>query len=289
MGLEAEALVEYSSADQIIVHTSKGDFTSSMLIGADGVNSIVARDTGLLPNRRTGIALETELAVSSEALEAQGHYATFDFGAIPYGYGWVFPKRDRLTIGVYHAKPGKATNIRQALDTFIRNLTIPGENKIIRLTGHHIPLGGGDNPLHKGRVLLVGDAANLADPWFGEGLYYAIRSGNIAAQVIHSAFNSSTLDLSPYTQTIQKQFIRQFYYANIFASIVYHAQHPCSLAFQRSEILQQGVFNVIGGDLTFKELLNTIGLRIPVVGWQMLLWSGETQRDYSVGNTGNPQ
>jgi len=278
-----------TKTNHIIVHTNKGEFASSMLIGADGVNSIVARDTGLLPNRQTGIALETELAVTTEALESQGHYATFDFGAIPYGYGWVFPKRDRLTIGVYHAKPGKANNIRQTLETFIRNLSIPGEHKIIRLTGHHIPLGGRDEPLHKGQVLLVGDAANLADPWFGEGLYYAIRSGIIAAQGIHNAFKSGTYDLSSYTQTIQEQFIRQFHYANIFASIVYHAQYPCSLAFQRSEILQQGVFNVISGDLTFKELLNTIGLRLPVVGWQMLRWSGETQRDYSDNNTDNPQ
>lgn len=272
-------------ADGVIVHTPKGNFEAAVLIGADGVNSVIAREADMLPNRQTGIALETELHVPAAALEEQGHYATFDFGAIPYGYGWIFPKKDRLTVGVFHAKPGKAKRIRNSLKTFINNLELIQKHETIRLTGHYIPLGGGNAPLHKGRILLIGDAANLADPWLGEGLYYAIRSGLIASDVISSAFESNFFDLKAYTQTIQEQIIKQFHYAKIFASIVYNAQYPCSLAFQRSEILQQAVFSVIRGNLTFKEMLNAVGSRLPVIGWQMLRWSGATDRDYSDNST----
>ena len=45
---------------------------------------------------------------------------------------------------------------------------------MLHLQGHPIPLGATRQPVHRGRALLVGDAANLADPWLGEGIYYAV-------------------------------------------------------------------------------------------------------------------
>jgi len=102
--------------DRMVVTTTQGELHAQLLAGADGVNSIVARSVGLIPNREVGVALEAELAVPPASLDTQGAYATFDFGALPGGYGWIFPKRDHLSVGVFKAIPGKAGELKKALE-----------------------------------------------------------------------------------------------------------------------------------------------------------------------------
>ena len=168
--------------DRVVVTTTQGELQSQLLAGADGVNSRVARSVGLLVKREAGVGLEAELAVSPAVLEKQGAYATFDFGAIAGGYGWIFPKHDHLSVGLFKASPGKANGLRQALERFIARQEALTNPQILHLQGHQIPLGGRKHTLDKGRVLLMGDAANLADPWIGEGISYAIMSAHLAAE-----------------------------------------------------------------------------------------------------------
>lgn len=101
------------------VETPQGKYTCCVLVGADGVNSIIARKAGLLSTRKFGFGLEAELLVPPSALSDQGRFATFDFGVIPQGYGWILPKRDKLSVGVFHAVSGKAVGIRRYLDKLI--------------------------------------------------------------------------------------------------------------------------------------------------------------------------
>jgi flavin-dependent dehydrogenase len=163
-----------------------------------------------------GVAVEAELAVSPVSLEAQGTYATFDFGALPGGYGWIFPKRDHLSVGIFKAIPGKAINLKKALEKFIASEAVLLDPRILHLQGHQIPLGGRKQTLHKGRVLLVGDAANLADPWMGEGISYAVVSARLAAEQMFNALGSNQIDLSSYTNLINASITPQLLSARQF-------------------------------------------------------------------------
>ena len=78
--------------------------------------------------------------------------------------------------------------------------------------GHPIPLGDGARTLHVGRALLAGDAAGLADPFLGEGIYYAIRSGQLAAQALHKSLETG-IDLSSYILAVNEEIIADFAYA----------------------------------------------------------------------------
>lgn len=66
----------------------------------------------------------------------------------------------------------------------------------------------------------MGDAASLADPLLGEGIYYAMRSAQLAAQVTGEALEGA-LDLSSYTQLIDTQIRGEFRYARLMAEIYY--------------------------------------------------------------------
>lgn len=150
-------------------------FTARLMIGADGVNSIVARALfGRAHDpRRIGFALEVEAPAPKGKPVME-----IDLGAAQWGYGWAFPKRGSLTIGVggvQHRNP----EMRNALAAYSEGLGVTLEG--LKVKGHHLPFGDIRRNPGRGAVLLVGDAAGLVDPITGEGIAWAIHSGALAA------------------------------------------------------------------------------------------------------------
>ncbi len=275
--IEAISVVRVEDrGDRVVVVSSQGELEAQLVAGADGVNSIVARSIGLLPDREVGVALEAELAVAPASLEAQGAYATFDFGALPGGYGWIFPKRDHLSVGVFKAIPGKAVGLKKALEKFIASEAVLLDPRILHLQGHEIPLGGRAQALHKGRVLLVGDAANLADPWMGEGISYAVVSARLAAEQMYYALQSREFDLSGYTNLVNASITPQLLSARLFARAVYALPELCSDLLSKSPFMQQMVFDVIRGDRSFKEMTTALLLGMPRIVIETLLKHQQT-------------
>jgi geranylgeranyl reductase family protein len=260
--------------DRVIVSKGSEKWASRLVVGADGVNSVVARCSGLLPSRQAGVALEAELEVPQNALEQQGTYATFDFGALPNGYGWIFPKHQHLSVGVFQAQNAKVKDLKFRLQRFIDCQPVLKENRIFIQQGHRIPLGGKKMPLHSSRCLLVGDAANLADPWMGEGIYYAIRSANLAADAILSAFQSGNFDFSNYTRRINDEIVSDFVVARRIARWVYRYPYQLTRLFSRSNLMQNAVFINIRGDLDFKQLWRRLLINLPIITAQYIRKEG---------------
>ncbi|MCJ7624325.1 MAG: geranylgeranyl reductase family protein [Anaerolineaceae bacterium] len=261
--------------DGVSVSTHAEEIRGQFVAGADGVNSIVAKSSGLIPRREVGTAIEAELKVSQDALDEQGAFATFDFGALPHGYGWIFPKKDHLSVGVFQARSGKAINLKDFLGRFIECQPVLMDHKVLKIQGHKIPLGGKQETLHKGRCLLVGDAANLADPFLGEGIYHAIQSAAFAAEAIRDNLQNGNVDLSGYSRRVNTEIVSDFRYARLFANLVYRLPRFATTLFSRSPVMQNAVFGVIRGDLSFKQLNNQIILKFPVILTQAVINRGE--------------
>jgi geranylgeranyl reductase family protein len=259
---------------QVVARTKKGQFAARLLAGADGVESVVARSVGLLPERQTGVAIEAEVIVSDAALEAQGAYATFDFGALPHGYGWIFPKRDHLSAGVGQIRPGKAVGLKRHLERFVESHAVLRGHHHLSLRGHRIPLGGRMETLHRGRVLLVGDAANLADPWLGEGVYYAVVSARMAAEAMGDVLGGAAADLSDYTARVNTGLVRQLGHGRRLARLVYRFPYLSSTALSRSPLMQDLVFSAVRGDLMFRQLNRALILQLPRILAQAVRGSG---------------
>jgi len=103
------------------------------------------------------------------------------------GYLWSFPRADHVSVGIC-GKMGQSSNqqLRQHLEAFVEEEKIPMEGA--RLYSHVLP-----SPLAqtiRGRRIMgknwamAGDAAACVDPVTGEGLYYALRSGDLLAQAL---------------------------------------------------------------------------------------------------------
>ena len=85
---------------EVLVITDSASYTAKYLIGADGANGITAKTISENRNYRRIPALECEIYLNDILLDKFSRFARFDFGIIHFGYGWVFPKNDHLSVGV---------------------------------------------------------------------------------------------------------------------------------------------------------------------------------------------
>jgi geranylgeranyl diphosphate/geranylgeranyl-bacteriochlorophyllide a reductase len=152
------------------------------VIGADGARSEVARQA--LPDAQTQYVFAYHEIVRAPAAGTVGYDPTrcdviYRGDYSPDFYGWVFPHGDTMSIGTGSADKGFSL---RAGTTGLRRAHGLEHLQTIRREGAPIPM----KPLKRwdnGRdVLLAGDAAGVVAPASGEGIYYAMTSGRLAAQ-----------------------------------------------------------------------------------------------------------
>ncbi|MBU4220422.1 MAG: geranylgeranyl reductase family protein [Euryarchaeota archaeon] len=195
--------------DSVLVMTEKNMYAAKLLIGADGVNGIVARTLGLKPRKRTAVLLEGEVKVREEIFKKLSEEILFDFGSVPYGYGWIFPKADHLSIGVGGLKK-MIKNPRPYYSVFLSDQYLTDKIESEHKVGYTIPIFDGGSKITSSRAMLCGDAAALVDPFLGEGIYYAIRSGQIASDVANDMLQGNTTTES-YQERIAREIYPEFY------------------------------------------------------------------------------
>jgi len=244
------------SAGRLTVKTSRGEFGCKLVAGADGVNSRVARALGLKVRKRTMTALQGEVyAPDSRGIEAFRNAAHFDFGVVPQGYAWVFPKRDHLSIGVLTT----SRSVKHLRQYFYSYLTLKALNQggIVRsLRPHLIPFHPDrSNRLATEKGLLVGDAAGFADPITGEGIFYALKESRLASELILGALKSGYHRLPEYSRLLKQEMLEDLQCAQRFAGILYRLSALSARIIKaHGSTLGKYHTEVIGGTKTYGEL-----------------------------------
>jgi geranylgeranyl reductase family protein len=155
-----------------------------VLIGADGSSGVSARHVGVR-YEQVDLGLELEIAVPPPVAGQWRGRVLLDWGPIPGSYGWVFPKGDRLTVGVI-ASRGQGERTRSYLRDFTTRLGLASFGTE-QDSGHLTRCRSDGSPVRRGRVLAAGDAAGLLEPWTREGISFALRSGMLAGTVAADA------------------------------------------------------------------------------------------------------
>jgi flavin-dependent dehydrogenase len=181
--LDEEPVLAIDYNGRFQVKTSKRELTATQLVGADGAYSIVNRTFHIAEPKGAAVAIEVNIS-KQEASLPEPVPPCFDFGAIEKGYGWIFPKDDHWSVGLYTLVRG-VKDLRSRLLEYIdaKGFTMKTGTEL-EFEAHLIPVGGFRLKWPSVPVYLVGDAGGFADAITGEGIYHAAESGRIAGETI---------------------------------------------------------------------------------------------------------
>lgn len=170
-------------------------FRAPIVIGADGVHGVIARRLGFHHGwgpTAMGIDLMEETPLERlRATDPNMLWVSYGHGGAP-GYAYIFPKRDHVNVGigflVSHFKSRASEPARLVQQHLVAELCrrglLVGASSPEHFTPALVPLGGPLPATARGRVLLAGDAGGFVNAYTGEGLYYGMVSGELAARAI---------------------------------------------------------------------------------------------------------
>ncbi|MBU4534560.1 MAG: NAD(P)/FAD-dependent oxidoreductase [Euryarchaeota archaeon] len=214
-----DLIIEKGQVKGVIVrHQGKLlEIPSKIVIGADGVESQVARMAGLHNGHNPQDLISCAqyemvgLDIDPEILEFY-----FGFNKAPGGYVWIFPKgenRANVGLGVRYG----ANSAIYYLNKFISHL----KGKIVELNVGGVPIGGPLKKTYSHGVLLTGDAAGHVDPVTGGGMHLSAVCSSLAGKIAAEAVINENLS-SSYLSRYEKEWKKRIG-KNLQRSLKYRA------------------------------------------------------------------
>ena len=243
--------------------------TADTLIGADGANGIVARTFALRRDRTLAIAIEAEVPHrwGDGIADLRTDVVHLEYGAVNRGYAWIFPKGDHLNVGAGVFRPrrsdGRGDNsvreeLHAAILDYLRLVGVPKSQEELTFHAHPLPIWNGLDRLQTpdNRVLLAGDAAGLINPFFGDGIFHALRSGQIAARAILDGNQAG------YTATIGETFRANFDAALKLAKFFYQWPGFCYAHGIKRPYATRTATRLLCDDIPFRDISTRVMRRV---------------------------
>src|SRR6266516_4279539 len=170
---EETTVTALTSSSGWVIQTARGPtFDARTFVGADGRNSTVARLCNWLPRpARERVALQAHIALPA----GFGNRVVLQF--LPEGYSGQAPvNRNELNLCLV-SNPSKLPALRHWAE---KQFGLQPNHQWHTIT----PLTRAALAPAREKLFLVGDAARVVEPFTGEGIYYALRSGELAAQAL---------------------------------------------------------------------------------------------------------
>jgi len=239
---------------KVLVKTDKSFFSGDILIGADGAGGITAKSLGLMQNTSFSIAIESEVNVAAEVLKKYKGFITIDCGTLKSGYAWIFPKSDHLSIGAGTSKE-YAVFLKEYYKQYLRYQNI-GFYNTVSFKGFLLPHRQSGSDIQTQNVLLVGDAAGLVDAFTGEGIYYAIRSAQLAASSVIKKLKGHKNDLKDYQNAVDQELMPELISAQQLLKLFNLAPRVTLKLLQSSDSFWQAICKILRGEKTYKSYID---------------------------------
>ncbi|WP_146590077.1 geranylgeranyl reductase family protein [Puniceibacterium confluentis] len=247
-------------AEAPAVTLDSGIVSAPLLVAADGVNSPTARLLfgAAFDRSEIGFALEVELPLDAPPVTP----VRIDFGAADWGYGWDFPKTCGRTIGVGGVMR-RNTNLKSSLNAYLGYLGVHTDSPV---KGQFLPFGAYRRQPGRGKVLLAGDAAGLVDPITGEGIAYALKSGQLASESVLAALGAGMPDqaLSNY-RTALGPIHRAITQARLIRPLIFlpALRKGFVAGFRNSSTLRAEYLQLLAGKTEYGQITRRTVARLP--------------------------
>ena len=260
-------------------------FEASLVIAADGVHSQVARRLGISHGwPAASIALdmmEESPRTTLRDVDPSTMWVAYGVNGGP-GYGYVFPKRDHVNVGIGyvldHYRRRFDDHPYQVQRAFVASLTargvLQGESLRTNFTPFLLPVGGPMRRPGAGRVLLAGDAGGFVNGFTAEGIYYAMVSGDLAAQaVIAAPPQRSTGLVARYARAVHREIGSELYDSVLIQRYLFADRTRIARliagARQAPAVTRLIIDFAIGG-MSYGALRRRVLTQAPVLAWRLI-------------------
>ncbi|MFW9768357.1 MAG: geranylgeranyl reductase family protein [Candidatus Thorarchaeota archaeon] len=226
----------------IVEHTGSNSVQGKVVIGADGVTSMVARETNLnkrWPSSSLTACRVCEVPTKNKDIidrytEDLKYHFFANLGGKP-GYGWIFPKEETINVGLGFVGPHSA-GLPRIFEAFVKYLKkrnlLKEDSDLSNAKGALVPTGGAIQNTVLDRCVLLGDAAGHVSPLTGGGIVYAMKAARYAAHIIADSLENDTIDAvslmryqrlwkSDFGNEFRNQLIAQKVFTSPFADVLF--------------------------------------------------------------------
>ena len=242
----------------IIKCSNKITYKSKFLVIADGSQSKWAEYLNLGPRKPK---FANTLAIRLKGLgNIPKDSVRFEFGFVKYGFAWAFPLKDSVNIG---------------LGTFINNKSLGDadlKNKVIRSFGFEdlsfqtvhkrLRIWNGIHKLNGDRVILVGDAASLCDPFLAEGIRPSLLSSYYAAESIDQCLCTNNNDLNNYSTIINNEWGKSMAWGKRIAQIFYRFPRTGYQLGVKRKTAPKRIAQILSGQMNYEDIAMRVMKRL---------------------------
>jgi menaquinone-9 beta-reductase len=254
--------IEVDPVQGVIALSNGIRLKAGIIIGADGVWSKVRQS--ILPNTSHGQRWRKQLAMTIETRRVcpnpagDGDHAGLHFGYLPWGYAWSFPGNGHQVLGIGGLQCKGSSSLPQSFRNFLNALQVD-TCQLEQLRSHPLPYGNHLRHPAQGRVVLVGDACGLVDPLLGEGIYYAHRSGELAARAIITAKADTSRVASIYNKALNTHVLGELRWIKLYRNLLFAGGRGHQRRFRGlrlfMHVMPKRVEAAVQGQLSFSKLL----------------------------------
>lgn len=204
--------------------------------------------------------LASAMAVELEGPVQEPHTAQFEFGLVKHGFCWCFPRTGGYSIGVGTFLGREAADYDRVLGQLLPSLGLPadaGERRLWPLrvwNGHH--------RLHAPGVLVVGDAASLADPFLAEGLRPALLSGLRSAEALDHWLGGEEEALAGYTAAMRREWGESMSWGRRIGQVFYRLPKVGYQLGIKRPTAPQRIAQILSGEMGYGDIAQRVIRRL---------------------------
>lgn len=244
------------------VTTMSGTLTARYIIGADGVHSRVSSHVrDLFSKFGKGFCLTAEVPVNCFPTPPPTGEINIHYGQVPLGYGWVFSKTKTASVGIGGISAA-LKNPWAVWSDFICKLNIADVDRL-PVKGAFLPIGGLPRRISLGRVLLAGDAAGFVEPFTGEGIKYAVRSGRLAAEAVIKGCRTGRSAAEYYRQLCAKNINHELRAALKLSLLFFGCAGRMHRVFHGEPEYYRRLLDILAGDRDYTGYVAGLKLKLP--------------------------
>ena len=241
-----------------ITCNNKRKYISEFLVVADGSQSEWDEYFKLGPRKPK---FANTISIRLKGLgEIPRNTVRFEFGFIKYGFAWAFPLKESLNIG---------------LGTFINDSPLENQalnNQVIRSFGFDefsyktfhkkLRIWNGIHPINIDKVLVVGDAASLCDPFLAEGIRPSLISSFYASECIDQCLSGKLDNLNLYTKKINNYWGKSMVWGRRIAQVFYRFPRTGYQLGVKRKTAPKRIAQILSGEMSYEDIARRVIRRL---------------------------